>query len=194
MPRAYSPQPAKCKAVEDGERCTRRVNCRGYCNIHYGRMSRHGSTEKRPPGKPKQAPTRCTTTDCKRLTYAKGLCGLHYARMYHHGTLERLKPIKRGRPGATCNAVENGKACPRPYYCSDYCEMHYDRMRRHGTTEKLRRQPRTRLPRVTLGNAEWRSLKKEPTYQEEWTAGLDELFSMYGLHYVPNRFAAASEF
>lgn len=100
--------------------------------------------------------------------------------------------MSRQRITTPCVAIENGKPCPRPYYCSGHCEIHYWRMRRHGTLEK--HAPGWKpTPLPMLGNAEWKLLRDAPTYEEEWTAGLAELFRMYGLHYVPNTFAAGFE-
>lgn len=94
-----------------------------------------------------------------------------------------------------CAAVEDGAHCLGKHYALDFCETHYWRMRRHGTIEKHAAGFKPQVPPIRmLGTSEWKLLRDEPTYAEEWTAGLEELFRMYGLHYVPNRFAAASNF
>lgn len=155
MPRPYSPQPAKCKAVEDGEHCTRRVHCHGYCNIHYGRMYRHGSLEKMAAGKPKESATRCTVPNCNRPSHAKKLCGIHYGRMQHHGTFELLNPAKVGRPRRRCEVI----GCYGPIYQKGMCCKHYWREKKYGSTDLPPGVTPRRSP--LHGNAAWRRLSDD---------------------------------
>lgn len=93
--------------------------------------------------------------------------------------------MSRQRITTPCIAVENGKPCPRPYYCSGHCEIHYWRMRRHGTIEKHAAGFKPQVPPIRLlGSPEWQSLRDAPTYAEEWTASIKELFQLYQMHYV----------
>ncbi len=66
--------------VED---CDRPVKARGWCNRHWLRWWRHGSTDD--PRKPERF---CTVPGCERKHCAKGLCDRHWSMMHKRGTVE----------------------------------------------------------------------------------------------------------
>lgn len=68
------------------EGCEKRVNCRGWCKMHYQRWSRHGDTgftKFGPPNRP-AAGTVCSFVDCGRPYHSRGLCQKHYLRWYYY--------------------------------------------------------------------------------------------------------------
>lgn len=53
--------------------CTKPAHALGFCGMHYARLHRHGSLEKR-----ERKRKTCAILGCKRLTHALGYCKKHY--------------------------------------------------------------------------------------------------------------------
>ena len=66
----------------------------GYCNAHYLRLRRNGTTDQvRKVGRDK-----CTVDDCERDQAAKGLCNKHYSRMLRTGDPLQVITTVTGEP------------------------------------------------------------------------------------------------
>lgn len=70
--------------------CPRAARCRGWCNTHYERWRRTGSTAD------PERHEHCTIAGCGRPYYGSGWCSLHYKRWYKHGD-----PLATPRAGET---------------------------------------------------------------------------------------------
>ena len=57
---------------------------RGWCQKHYARWYRHGTTVDAPP----RVPVTCTVPDCDQPSVSKGLCARHDRRMRRRGRLD----------------------------------------------------------------------------------------------------------
>lgn len=72
------------------EGCGKPRFCRGFCNMHYSRLQRHGDIAfERPKGKhsgPRRTqPEVCTVDGCSTRTSCRELCATHYSRFRIHG-------------------------------------------------------------------------------------------------------------
>lgn len=96
---------------------------RGMCSIHYQRIKRHGTIEKRST---RQKPfEKCQI--CGEDATIKGMCNKHYLRWRRHGD-----PLAGGRERSS----REGRMCP---VCNEpalkwpvYCNKHHLRWKRHG--------------------------------------------------------------
>ena len=70
--------------------CTRPVDAKGYCRMHYGRLKRHGDPEAAPLRTPRG---KCAVAGCPKIESAKGLCSMHYARARVHGSPGQAMPL-----------------------------------------------------------------------------------------------------
>jgi hypothetical protein len=100
-----------CKAKD----CNRQVNAKGYCDKHYRRVKKSGTTEKTD-----FIQKECNSTECKRSAKSKGLCDMHYRRLKTTGKTELSVKIKR-----RCK-IEN---CEKPHAAKDLCRIHYEMIR-----------------------------------------------------------------
>lgn len=67
---------ATCAVIE----CPSDSFARGYCNKHYMRLRRTGTTDENPEPHKRRNPVVCSVDDCDRRTVAFGLCDTHYRR------------------------------------------------------------------------------------------------------------------
>jgi hypothetical protein len=97
--------------------CDREVNAKGYCDKHYRRLKKTGTTEK-----PKFIQKKCYSIECKKDAKAKGLCDMHYRRLKTTGKTEpstRIKPVCK---------IEN---CKKPHAAKEFCRTHYEMTRQN---------------------------------------------------------------
>jgi hypothetical protein len=59
--------------------CTTEAFCKGYCQKHYRRIYRNGTSKARRYA-PRGSSPQCSVEECERAHHAKGLCYLHYRR------------------------------------------------------------------------------------------------------------------
>lgn len=95
--------------------CEKKLNCQGYCAMHYQRFKKYGITG--PIGtiaSTKEKPLFCVAKDCNNsIIYAKGMCNRCYLKQY-------ISPNK-------CSIDE----CEKPLYGNSYCQMHWQRTRKN---------------------------------------------------------------
>jgi hypothetical protein len=104
--------------------CNNKRFARGYCQIHYNRLLRHGDPNVRLRG---VNAGKCKVSGCPNPSEKLGLCGKHYQRQWKHGTFEdrRLR---------THCSVQGCTRAPRSR-SAEYCETHYYRLRRNGSLQ-----------------------------------------------------------
>lgn len=97
--------------------CERAYYCRGYCEVHYRRWKRNGSTEllERPPHTPKP----CSVDGCGRPVLARGKCSNHYKQWWEQA---------RGHTRPKCEV----EWCAKPAVARGLCGTHYDRWNKGG--------------------------------------------------------------
>ena len=111
------------------EGCDKKHWARGYCRMHYNRVTRYGRPERVRNWNPGAS---CAVDGCEKPVHAGGYCGTHYARVLRHGeagSAEFIPHAKRGKYyGLTC-AVEG---CERTPTALGWCRMHYQRFKYSG--------------------------------------------------------------
>lgn len=105
------------------EGCERRRYARGWCEMHYRRVLRHGD-----PLHGEDRPTVCTIDGCDRPVDAHGLCHGHYQRWLRSGDVEADVPLERRRQPETCTV----EGCDRPTHSKGICNSHRYRVNTHG--------------------------------------------------------------
>lgn len=104
------------------EGSTRSAVTRGYCEMHYRRVLKHGDPG--PPGTVRVRGT-CIAPDCDQPVDAKGLCHGHFQRLDRHGVVD-LSPLRKGKD--MCKV----ETCDRDAERRGYCQAHYKRVLKHG--------------------------------------------------------------
>ena len=111
------------------EGCGKKHFARGYCRMHYNRMTRYGRPERIRNWNPGAS---CAVDGCEKPVHAGGYCGTHYARVQRHGeagSADLIPQRRRGKyEGLTC-AVEG---CERRPKSRGWCNMHYQRFQYSG--------------------------------------------------------------
>lgn len=74
------------------EGCDRPARTRGWCEMHYARVCRHGDTSKVIGNK-----GACAIDGCARPARALIWCQMHYHRLRRHGNPGPVGPLIRGR-------------------------------------------------------------------------------------------------
>lgn len=105
--------------------CDRYVQAKGYCDKHYRRLKKTGTTEK-----PKFVQKICYSPECKRDAKSKGLCDMHYRRLKTTGKIELAIKIK-----PRCKIQD----CERPYLAKEFCQIHYEMSRQNMIIDKKTR-------------------------------------------------------
>lgn len=111
------------------EGCEKEVYANGYCESHYNRVRRYGSTNVR-LGRVRSTEI-CSIEGCSRVIKCKQLCNKHYVRLQKYGSTDDLPPrIKNTSP---CS-VEN---CSGIVHAKGYCLRHYKRLLKRGNVLRL---------------------------------------------------------
>lgn len=97
--------------------CDREVNAKGYCDKHYRRIRKTGTTEKS-----SFIQKECYSPECKRGAKSKGLCDMHYRRLKTSGKIDLFVKIK-----PKCKIQD----CERPYIAKEFCRIHYEMSRQN---------------------------------------------------------------
>lgn len=94
--------PGRVKRVCSVAGCTYRHSAKGYCRIHYDRVSTWGSTDLRyrssKYGVPARPERRCGVSGCSRKHHAQGHCLKHYERARRRGSVGEL--LRMNQPEA----------------------------------------------------------------------------------------------
>lgn len=97
--------------------CQRQLYCRGYCELHYRRVRRSGSTDL--PPRLVHQPSPCSIEDCAAPHWARGLCATHYKQWWIS---------TKGHTRAKCAVAW----CARRAVARGLCSTHYDRWNKGG--------------------------------------------------------------
>lgn len=65
--------------------CEAKHYAKGYCKIHYERVGRHGSPDKKLPGGKRKYDPECSVVDCHMPHVSYGYCSKHRTRFDRHG-------------------------------------------------------------------------------------------------------------
>ena len=103
-------------------KCNQKVSAKGYCEKHYRRFKKTGSTEK-----PKFIQKKCYSDECTRDSKAKGLCDMHYRRLKSTGKIDTPIKIK-----PKCKI----EGCEKPYIAKELCQTHYEMIRQNMIIDK----------------------------------------------------------
>ena len=119
-------QPERCSA----DACDRPPVSKGYCRMHYERMRRYGSTERRNGGTEPRQIKKCSVDGCSKLSFASGYCSMHYSRLRRNGDVGAAQSYHRAK---TCSV----DGCDRKHVAMGYCSMHYTRQWRKGSVKSI---------------------------------------------------------
>lgn len=113
----------------DVEGCDKKHWARGYCRMHYNRVTRYGRPDRIRNWNPGAS---CAVDGCEKPVHAGGYCGTHYARVLRHGdagSAETMAWSRRSKyHGVTCSV----EGCDRQAKSRGYCNMHFQRLLRTG--------------------------------------------------------------
>jgi hypothetical protein len=104
-------------AVDD---CERPHYSRGWCEAHYRRWRRNGTTERQRSDQP---PGACRVAGCDEEVNARGWCHGHHQRWLRKGDVEAHIPLGRRRQPETCEI----DGCDRGTKARGLCPGHYHR-------------------------------------------------------------------
>lgn len=112
--------------------CERKHFGRGWCRLHYNRMSRYGRPDRlrhsQPDGK-------CSVEGCERDHHASGYCGTHLMRLRRDGDVGTAELQSWKRRSKYRNVACSIEGCDRPAKARGWCEMHYQRWHYSGDAE-----------------------------------------------------------
>lgn len=106
--------------------CDRVAVSRGWCDTHYRRWRRTGTTDD-----PVRGPTVCTVDGCEAKVDARGLCHGHHQRLLRTGSVQAHIPLGRRRQPEVC-AVDG---CDGATKGLGLCPRHWWRRWRHGNVD-----------------------------------------------------------
>ena len=111
--------------------CINTSHCKGYCSMHYSRISRHGDVHYHPRNK------KCSISGCDRPHKAKGFCKMHHKRVLKYGDPSIVK--RENINGKIC--IVDG--CENVQRSKGYCVKHYLRVVKFGNSEEFhsKREP-----------------------------------------------------
>jgi hypothetical protein len=95
----------------DAHDCDRKAQARGYCDKHYRRFLKYGSSEIRHIFVPKK----CLEDSCDRQSKSKGYCDKHYRRFRKTGT------PKLDKKYMSCSVSD----CSERHVAKSFCATHY---------------------------------------------------------------------
>lgn len=104
--------------------CDRKVYARGWCEMHYRRVQRHGTTDRLIEPGLKQ----CIVDGCEMVAEALGRCHGHYQRVIRSSPLSDDDPLERKRGRSRCSV--NG--CDRAAKRRGMCDAHAARVKKYG--------------------------------------------------------------
>lgn len=105
--------------------CARTSRTRGYCQMHYQRVLKHGQAEP-----PKRAAASCSVAGCPRPHLSRGYCSAHWQRWRKTGD---PGPAIVRPPRAERAPVCTVEGCERPHAALAYCSLHAHRFRTTGS-------------------------------------------------------------
>ena len=154
----------KCRLIEDGKNCNKKVHCRGLCAKHHTRLLRHDLIGKygnktifkffdnntykvNKEHKKGQCHITESGKNCKRSLHGRGLCARHWLLFERHGVIDkfggfsrkapRTFTVKKRIPKGVCRISENGKGCQGDSKSRGMCSKHYLRILRAGLLKKF---------------------------------------------------------
>jgi hypothetical protein len=111
------------KGICSVEGCERTQCAKGYCELHYRRVRKFGSTDL-----PLLDRT-CSVSGCSRRTVGRGYCRTHYARVRRNGS-PGPAALQR-HPRERCSVA----GCEKQSHGDGLCAKHYKRMSTSGRTD-----------------------------------------------------------
>ena len=177
-------RPSRTGCDVDG--CDRTHWAKGYCRLHYQRVTATGSTEARKPGPvpSAEADKLCTFPDCGRRLKRHGLCDTH-SKQQARG--ETLHPIRNYSSAGPKHEGCKADGCPALHYSNGYCCKHYQRLRRGVLDTAVDRKPKapkakTDKPTSNLPDG-W--FKPSPKVEHRPRAAMEEQINVVILHHAP---------
>ena len=105
-----------CMKICNAKDCNRKINAKGYCDKHYRRVKKTGTTEKA-----NFIQKECYSAECKKNAKSKGLCDMHYRRFAKTGTTELIKEK------ILCKI----DGCKNKHCAKSFCKKHYEMNRQN---------------------------------------------------------------
>ena len=106
--------------------CTRDYYARGFCEMHYRRLLRHGNVDAGRPARGSEEPV-CDVPACTKPAEGRGWCHGHLQRWLRNGDVEPDIPLGRRRQPEICEVDDGGRPCGRPTHAKGLCGTHYQR-------------------------------------------------------------------
>lgn len=106
--------------------CGRSHYSRGWCEKHYRRWLRNGTTRSVRTVYSEDAT--CSIEDCDQPVDARGWCHGHHQRWLRTGDVEADVPLDRRRQPETCEVDD----CAKESHAKRLCRAHRERVRNHG--------------------------------------------------------------
>lgn len=184
-------RPAQTDCDVDG--CERTHWAKGYCRLHYQRVTATGSTEPRNPGPATEAEKLCTFPDCGRRLKRHGLCDTH-AKQQARG--ETLHPIRNYSSSGPKHQGCRADGCDGLHYSNGYCCKHYQQARRgvlgkvKERTPKPKAAPKPETPKAArpASNLPEGWFKPSPKIEHQTRPRMEEQINVVILgHTLPTR-------
>lgn len=124
--------------------CERKMNTKGFCQMHYQRNKRHGDSN----ANFKKLRGKCGVDNCDKGHYVHGYCVNHSRRFLKYG--DPLKTIQNVDHNGFCSI----DGCRGVYASNGLCIDHYNDMYRLSPHGKIARSAGNNRARTLLRNAE----------------------------------------